>query len=130
MNPFEEGVVKATGLHAMMTRATANERFRTVQGREYPFFYNPMWGFFGDRTDGPAGTYHYRPSGHLSFEWNIIDQVLIRPDALPWFKDDIEIVTRIGETELMDANGRPDKKTGSDDFPLVFGLASANDEVT
>lgn len=62
MNPFDEGVVKAAGLHAMMTKATANERFRTVQGREYPFFYNPMWGFFGDRTDGPAGTFHYRRS--------------------------------------------------------------------
>jgi endonuclease/exonuclease/phosphatase (EEP) superfamily protein YafD len=124
MNPFDDGVVKAAGLHAMMTKATTRERSRRVQGRDYPFFYNPMWGFFGDRTDGPPGTMYYRDSGHTSFEWNMIDQVLIRPDALPWFSDDIEIVTRIGDTELSDAIGRPDKETGSDHFPLLFRLVS------
>jgi endonuclease/exonuclease/phosphatase (EEP) superfamily protein YafD len=58
MNPFEAGVVNASGLHAMMTRALVKDGSREVQGREYPFFYNPMWGFFGDRTPGPPGTYY------------------------------------------------------------------------
>lgn len=124
MNPFEEGVVKAAGLHAMMTKATVADRDRTVQGREYPFFYNPMWGFFGDRTDGPPGTFYYRTPAHLSYEWNILDQVLIRPDALPWFRDDIEIVTTIGDTKLSDRHGRPDKDVGSDHFPIVFRLSA------
>src|SRR5206468_2885631 len=41
MNPFETGVVSATGLHAVMTRDIARRRARIVQGLEYPFFYNP-----------------------------------------------------------------------------------------
>jgi len=125
MNPFEDGVVQAAGLHAMMTRATANARSRTVQEREYPFFYNPMWGFFGDRTEGPAGTHYYRHFGQLSYEWNILDQVLFRPEALPWFQGDVEIVTEIGDTDLRDANGRPNQEIGSDHFPIVFRLGPA-----
>jgi endonuclease/exonuclease/phosphatase family metal-dependent hydrolase len=121
MNPFDDGMVQANGLHAMMTKATTETRSREVQSRDYPFFYNPMWGFFGDRTPGPPGTYYYRHSGHLSFEWNILDQVLLRPDVLPFF-DDVEILTRIGETELSAANGRPDSQTASDHFPIVFRL--------
>jgi len=123
MNPFEDGVVQASGLHAMMTKTTVEARTRMVQGREYPFFYNPMWGFFGDRTQGPPGTLYYRHSGHLSYEWNIFDQVLIRPEALPWFADDLEIVTRIGDTELRRPDGRPNREIGSDHFPIVFRLA-------
>ena len=123
MNPFEDGVVQASGLHAMMTKTTVEAGTRTVQGREYPFFYNPMWGFFGDRTQGPPGTYYYRHSGHLSYEWNIFDQVLIRPEALPWFADDVEIVARIGDTELGRPDGRPNREIGSDHFPIVFRLS-------
>lgn len=121
MNPFDDGVVQANGLHAMMTRATAEEGSRRVQGRDYPFFYNPMWGFFGDRTPGPPGTFYYRRNGHLSYEWNILDQVLVRPEVLPFF-DDVAIVTKIGETELIAASGRPDRKTASDHLPIVFRL--------
>jgi len=43
MNPFEEGMVGASGLHAVMARNVAGRGARTVQGRTYPFFYNPMW---------------------------------------------------------------------------------------
>ena len=121
MNPFEDGLVQANGLHAVMTRATAEEGSRRVQGRDYPFFYNPMWGFFGDRTPGPPGTFYYRRNGHLSYEWNILDQVLVRPEVLPFF-DDVAIVTKIGETELIAASGRPDRKTASDHLPIVFRL--------
>ena len=123
MNPFEDGVVQAAGLHAMMTKRIVDAGTRTVQGREYPFFYNPMWGFFGDRTQGPPGTLYYRHSGHLSYEWNMFDQVLIRAEALPWFADDVEIITRIGDTDLQGRNGRPNPEVGSDHFPIVFRLA-------
>jgi hypothetical protein len=85
-----------------------------------------MWGFFGDRTQGPPGTLYYRHSGHLSYEWNIFDQVLIRAEALPWFADDVEIVTRIGDTDLRGRGGRPNQEIGSDHFPIVFRLAPAD----
>ena len=83
-----------------------------------------MWGFFGDRTDGPPGTYYYRHGGHLSYDWNIFDQLLIRPDALPWFHGDVEIVSRIGEVNLLGSDGRPDAEVGSDHLPIVFRLAA------
>lgn len=121
MNPFEDGMVQANGLHAMMTRATTEARARQVQGREYPFFYNPMWGCFGDRTPGPPGTFYLRRSAHLSYDWNIFDQVLLRADVLPFFED-VEIVTRIGETGLIAVNGRPDTRNASDHLPILFRL--------
>ena len=121
MNPFDPGVVQAAGFHAAMTKAIASTESRVVQGREYPFFYNPMWGFFGDRTPGPPGTHYYR-AGHVSYDWNIYDQVLIRPQAFPWFDDKIEIVTKIGEVDLLKKNGQPDPDVGSDHLPITFGL--------
>jgi endonuclease/exonuclease/phosphatase (EEP) superfamily protein YafD len=124
MNPFEAGVVQASGLHAMMDRATLQAGSRIVQGKEYPFFYNPMWGFFGDRSPGPPGTFHYRHSGHLSYDWNMFDQVLGRPGVLPWFSRDIEIVTEIGESLLTRPDGRPNAEVGSDHFPIVFRLVA------
>lgn len=126
MNPFEDGIVQANGLHAMMTKACVAADSRIVQDRQYPFFYNPMWGFFGDQTDGPPGTHYYRHSGHVSYDWNIFDQVLIRRDVLPWF-DGVEIVTKIGDIELTDNNGRPDNRIASDHFPIVFRLAARCD---
>jgi hypothetical protein len=126
MNPFEDGLVKASGLHAMMTQTTVVTGSRQVQGQEYPFFYNPMWGFFGDRTPGPPGTYWYRHSGHLSYEWNLFDQVLVRAAILPWFRD-VEIVTQIGNTKLHSADGRPDPSVGSDHFPITFRLRPATE---
>ena len=54
MNPFELGMVSAAGLHAMASRQVAQRGSRTVQGREYPFFFNPMWGWLGGDRDGPA----------------------------------------------------------------------------
>ena len=44
MNPFEAGVVGAAGLNATMARSQALKEFCTVRGRQYQFFYNPMWG--------------------------------------------------------------------------------------
>lgn len=123
MNPFEDGVVSAAGFHAVTTKAIAQDGGRIVQGREYPFFYNPMWGFFGDRTPGPPGTFYYRDK-FVSLEWHMLDQVLIRPDVLPWFRDDVKIMTKIGDTDLERPNGRPDNQVGSDHFPIVFRLSA------
>lgn len=86
MNPFEDGVVSAVGLHGVMSRRIAERGARVVQDREYPFFYNPMWGLLGDASPGPPGTYYYPSSEHVVFFWNMFDQVLIRPELLHLFK--------------------------------------------
>lgn len=121
MNPFESGIVGATGLHAVMTCALAEEGSRTVAAREYPFFYNPMWSCFGDRSDGPAGTYYYRKSTHISYFWNIFDQVLLRPEIMHWLKD-LRILDHDGSNSLLDQRGLPDSNASSDHLPLYFRL--------
>ncbi len=124
MNPFEPGVVQANCLHAMMCKTDVARKTRTVQTRKYPFFYNPMWGMFGDRTPGPPGSYFQRRAEHLCYDWNIFDQILIRPEALEHFEESVEIVTGIADQHLLTARGRPDRTVGSDHLPLYFSLKS------
>jgi hypothetical protein len=124
MNPFENGVISSEGLHAVMSRDIALRGKRIVKKKEYPFFYNPMWNFFGDASPGPPGTYYYKKSIHKVFFWNIFDQLLIRPDLLKYFdNEDLMIITSIEDTNLLDNNGVPDKNKGSDHLPIFFKLS-------
>ncbi|MGD9715065.1 MAG: endonuclease/exonuclease/phosphatase family protein, partial [Thermomicrobiales bacterium] len=82
MNPFHQGVVSATGLHGLMTRDLARRPERVHRGQEFRRFYNPMWGLFGDRTDGPAGTYFLESSAPSNHHWHILDQVLLRSELV------------------------------------------------
>jgi len=97
MNPFEDGIVGTIGLHAVMSQSIAMGNSRTVQGVDYPFFYNPMWGHFGDRNAGPDGTYYRSSAEHVNYFWNIFDQVLIRPELIDVFaKDELQILDHDG----------------------------------
>jgi len=121
MNPFEVGLISSVGLHAAMTRDIARAGQRTVQGRACPFFYNPMWGFFGDTSAGPPGTYRYDRSGRpVNYCWNIFDQVLVRPALLDSFKSDrVAVLSSAGDVSLLSRSGRP---TPSDHLPIVFQI--------
>src|ERR1700722_628543 len=122
VNPFEPPVAGALGLHAVMTRRLAMRNTRQIQNKEYRFFYNPMWRHFGERPDGPPGTYYYGSSGYVTYFWNIFDQVLIRPDLIQQFRDeDLRILTSIGGTSLVGTSGQP-SKVGSDHLPMIFNL--------
>jgi hypothetical protein len=123
MNPFEKGVVGAAGLNATMVRSQAEKEVRTVHQREYRYFYNPMWRHFGDGQKEPPGTYHYDKSDHITYFWNIFDQVMVRPSLLPNFETDrTEIVDRVGSVSLLTHAGIPDRKVGSDHLPLLFSM--------
>lgn len=123
MNPFEDGVVGATGLHGVMTKEIAARQGRVVQDRKYSFFYNPMWNFFGDATEGPPGTYYDRRSGHVCFFWNMFDQILLRPGLMPFFEnEELRILTDDGETSLVSTKGFPDAAKASDHLPILFRL--------
>lgn len=123
MNPFQNGMVAAGSLNAVMTRQIAEGGTRRVQGRDYPFFYSPMWGLHGDGTPGPAGTYYRDSSEHHDYFWNMFDQVLVRPELLPYFRNsDVEILADDGVASLLDAKGRPDAENISDHLPLLFKL--------
>jgi hypothetical protein len=123
LNPFEPGMVGAVGLHGAMTRDLAMRGSRIVDDQSYPFFYNPMWSRLGDGSPGPPGTYYHDRSGHVSYFWNMFDQVLVRPDLLAYFAtDDVQILTDDGIEPLLTRKGRPDRATGSDHLPLLFRL--------
>lgn len=123
MNPFEPGVVAAGGLHAVMSREVASRQSRIVQGRDYRFFYNPMWNHFGDGNSETAGSYFYNASEQVSYYWNVFDQVLIRPDLAGKFNPaSLQILKSAGAGSLVRSNGRPDDKQYSDHLPIVFDL--------
>jgi exonuclease III len=123
MNPFEDGVSAASGLHGVMTKEIAQRRARTVGGEESSILYNPMWNRFTDRTPGPAGTYFRAGSDDVEYFWNTYDQVLIGADLLDCFDDDsLVVVTKLGNMRLAGANGRPDASKASDHFPITFSI--------
>lgn len=123
MNPFESGVVSAKGLHGVMTRRIAERNNRTVQAVSYPFFYNPMWNHFGDANGKPSGTHYYSGGEQREYFWNMFDQVLIRPDVLPFFNnDDLHILTTDGMTSFLKANETPNTTIASDHLPILFKL--------
>lgn len=133
MNPFDTAVVGAEGLNAVMTRELAQRDSRTVDHRAYPFFYNPMWGLFGDSTHEryppghpdhePPGTCYYKASESKWYYWNMMDQVLLRPDLLPFFRnDELKILASDGTTEFLDARGLPRRDEISDHLPLLFRI--------
>ena len=121
MNPFEQSMTMATGMNAMMTTKCVERGSRTLQDNEYMYLYNPMWNLFGDRTPGPSGTYYHTSSSTGMYGWNMLDQVLFRPAAIPWFQD-VEILTKAGDRPLHTNSGRPDKSVASDHFPLLLTL--------
>jgi len=110
------------GVHGMKDANIAKKKTRIVQGKRYDFFYNPMWNFLGDGNNVP-GTYFYCKAVHHNVMWNTFDQVLIRPNLLNFIKmSDIEIISSIGATNLIDFRTKQIKKTYSDHLPLLISL--------
>ncbi|CAN5500839.1 hypothetical protein BH09BAC4_BH09BAC4_18090 [soil metagenome] len=123
MNPFETGMIKANGFHGTMSSEVASRGSRMVQTREYPYFYNPTWSLFGDLNKDVSGTYYYQHAEHVNYEWNVFDQVLIRPSMVNNFvKDSLEIIQTDSVTSLITKRNIPDQKTYSDHLPLFFTL--------
>ena len=125
MNPFEQGMLAANGLHGEASRRVAAGGSRKVEGHSYPFFYNPMWNFFGDAGRGPGGTYFWRNAQLVRLGWNIFDQVLLRPDLLPFFDTArLEILSGDGEISFLTRAGTPTTRAGSDHLPIKFAIAA------
>lgn len=121
-NPFDSGMVAANGLHGLMTQGQVAKGSRKIGGREYPFFYNPMWSFIGDLSEGPPGTYYYVRSEHVDYGWNMFDQVLVRPSMVPLFDSkSLTILTNVGKELLVIEGDIPDKSK-SDHLPIAFSL--------
>lgn len=123
MQPFENGMTSAKGLHGVMSRQIASRGTRIVQEREYPFFYNPMWSLMGDLSDGPPGSYYYDSAQQIEHYWWMFDQVLIRPELVTNSGDNrYRLLTKIGNKSLVDGKGKPNSQIGSDHLPLYFEI--------
>jgi endonuclease/exonuclease/phosphatase family metal-dependent hydrolase len=131
MDPFEKGMITFNAFDAVPTRADARPT-RTVRATDYGMFYNPMFAHLGDHPSRPPGTwYGDLGGGNPALAWRCFDQVLVRPDLLPWFDADAIVVPRTaGALSLVDAHGRPDPTHASDHLPLVFrvGIPEASGE--
>jgi hypothetical protein len=120
MNPFALGVTSASGFNAVMTREVALRGTRRLSDEDHPFFFNPMWGHFGDGESGPAGTFYHNPNEYASIYWHMLDQVLVRPELVPYFElPSLKILTDYSAGPLIGQNGRP---SASDHLPIIFKL--------
>jgi hypothetical protein len=120
MNPFEIGMVKANGFHAIMSSKIAADKKRTIDGKTFKFFYNPMWSLYGDVKNKVSGSYYYPRAELVNYRWNIFDQVLIRPSLITNFvKESIIILDNDGTKSLISKKGYPNK---SDHLPLFFTI--------
>lgn len=123
MNPFEQGVIGASGFHAILDKERAKRRSRIVGGREKLFFYNPMWKQYSNVYPKTPGTFYYYKSTQVNYFWNIFDQVIIRPDLLHIFDDNqVTILTEFAGSSLLNSKQLPDAKKFSDHLPIKFSL--------
>jgi len=123
LNPFESGVAYASGLNAVSDRRIARKGTRTIDGKRYRYFYNPMWNFFGDFSTRPPGTYFYDSGKCANYYWHVFDQVLIRPDLIDYFEfDSLKIITEVNGFSLLTDQGKPDRHKGSDHLPIILSL--------
>lgn len=121
LHPHDAGMVGVAGFHAVMDRQRAKSGNRIVNGRSHRYFFNPMWGLYGDAIERPAGTYHYDSSEEAHQFWTLYDQVLVSPsllESLP--RDCVRITAAIGGISLTCDRHRPNRKVASDHLPLVF----------
>jgi hypothetical protein len=133
MNPFEDGLVNSSGLHNVNNKEIALTQQRNFQGKAYRFFYNPMWSFLGDSSKGKVqGSHFFNTYKPLNYYWNLYDQVMIRPDLIPFFDEKkLDILNKIGEKSLLKKiNGynRINKEI-SDHLPLIFEIKLKNKEI-
>lgn len=124
MNPFDFGMVQTTGLHAVMSKVVALKKSRTVDGKEYPFFYNPMWSFYGDNGKGKVnGTIYNTLSKPINYFWNIFDQVLVRPDLIEHIDENkLEIITELNNTLSLLKKTDIVNDTISDHLPISITI--------
>ena len=81
-----------------------------------------MWSLLGDASAGPPGSYYRRKSEQVAYFWHMYDQVLIRPELLPKFKNEnLKILENDGSVPIL-RNGIPDSKIASDHLPILFRL--------
>lgn len=124
MNPFEKGMYYANTMNAVMAKAIAVEMKRTVDGKDYRYFYNPMWGHLGDNGKSCIpGTYFFHGSNIDKLHWHILDQVILRPSVIDVFDDSqLKILCAGSNYNLLTARNQINHTDFSDHLPIKFKL--------
>lgn len=123
MNPFEYGVIGASGFHAILDKEIAKRGSRVVGRQKKHFFYNPMWKQYSNVYPKVPGTYYYNKSTQINYFWNIFDQVLIRPELLHIFDENqVAILTEFEGNSLLNNKQLPNSEKFSDHLPIKFSL--------
>lgn len=121
INPYDKTCVSARYFHGIPIYKDAMRETRTVAGKEFHMFYNPMWNFLGDFRE-PYGTYYHSSADTVNPYWNVYDQVIIRPALRKRFADDsLRIITETATVSLLDKNKHPDCDI-SDHLPITFEI--------
>lgn len=117
VNPFEKAMVHYSCFNAVMSVDIANHKFRKISNEEYAYFYNPMWSFFGDLSNFTPGTYLYKThSSDNNYRWNMLDQMIMKPDLIPSFRpDSMQIINNYGVNELKLSKS---SENHSDHYPI------------
>jgi hypothetical protein len=121
MNPYDPGMTLVTGIHGLMTAQLARKEDRRYRRQIFRRFYNPMWGLFGDRTPGAAGTHYWRSHQPHNTHWAMLNQVLLRPALIDRLAR-LEILDSDGRHSLLARDGAPDRRSLSDHLPVFFEL--------
>lgn len=116
LDPYDLPCFMSNGLNAIMCRKTVC-RVKVKNGKK--MFYNPSWNLLGDRFHTP-GTY-YR-SGEGSQYWSVLDQVMMRADAVEHYDvNSLKVVNNTKNESLISVNGIP-KEQYSDHLPITFKI--------
>jgi len=120
LNPFDEGMISATGFNSVMCPNIAQKISRKHLHVDYPFYYNPMWGLMGRFDSKIKGTYYY----DKGVFWNTFDQILLNPSLINCFtSNDIYIIENINNISLINTRSfRPNNKDFSDHLPIKINL--------
>jgi hypothetical protein len=124
-HPHESAVLSSDGLHAIGVRTVGglSNRKLMLSDDRVDYFYNPMWRLYGGTpaSDAGAATYYWQRNQAAESMWHMLDQLVVRPEEIPHLPEgSLRILTCVGGVELVDEDGRPDTRTGSDHLPLMF----------
>jgi hypothetical protein len=119
LNPFDAVMNQAAGFNAMMTKSCTEKGARRFAGKDYDYFYNPMWSFLGDLSPGVPGSIYYR-GNRGQYGWNMFDQALVH-HSLASCLSDVKIINAHHGIPLANTRGLPNSKL-SDHFPLLVTL--------
>ena len=127
INPYDEGCLSARYFHGIPIFEETTRESRTISGKEFYMFYNPMWNFLGDFKE-PYGTYYHNSSNAINSYWNVYDQVIIRPILRKQFIDDsLKILTKTTKNSLLDKKKHPNCEI-SDHLPITFEIKEDQNE--